>query len=492
MMKKTCLLLLLCITVLLSSCSFHINEEQADEIKQSGEISLFAYTPDTLNPLKTEYKTNASLLSALLYVPLVRVNPDFSVSPALAEKWSFSADGSTCVLTLKKGVLFSDGTPLTTENVISSFELVSKHPNNMFYGVTDYVQSISGSGNSVTLHLKKSGSGVLAHLTFPILKDESSLVGCGPYTLSKKEKNGLTFTAVSADTAFITPHIQTVHVKYYPKSEMWASSFLSSETDVIAADMATLSKINSKTNVTASEFTTDTFTYLGFNCNSEVITDKNARKAIGYLIDKDTMLNSLFVGYALKTNSPFKPKTTYANLYNGDFNYNKELAQKYFKDSETNSNLQFSILINEENDTKKRIADFIAGKLNQTGMFVTVLAVPFEEYTEKIASGDYTAYIGEVNIPADQDMRFLLGSGQNNLNFSSAYMDTLLSKFASETSEKEKKVCAQEIQKQLLDQAPLISLYYETNVLMVSDSISGTFAPLSSNLYNGIENWTAK
>ena len=90
---------------------------------------------------------------------------------------------------------------------------------------------------------------------------------------------------------------------------MWPNVFLTSETDVITADMAVLSKLTSKTNITSLDYVTDTFTYIGFNNQSTILPDENVRKAIGYMIDKNKMIDTLFVGYAINTNSPFKPKT---------------------------------------------------------------------------------------------------------------------------------------------------------------------------------------
>ena len=71
-------------------------------------------------------------------------------------------------------------------------------------------------------------------------------------------------------------------------------------------------------------------------------------------------------------------------------------------------------------------------------------------------------------------------------------MDELLEAFSSETDVQKKSVYAQEIQKQLLSQVPIISLYYQTNVFMINDNIKGDFTPIPNNLYNGIENWIAK
>ena len=456
-----------------------------------GEIKLFAYSPDTLNPFKTVYKTNASLLTALLYKTPVVLNEDYSVSPCLAESWAFSDEGKTCTLKIRSDVLFSDGTPLTAEHIKFSLEEAKKNENNLYYGISRYVESCTAHQNILTLNLKTAGSGVLNHMIFPVIKDNTSLLGCGLYVLEKQNKNELVLSAITSETALFKPNIEKVYVKFYPKADMWANGFLTSETDVISADMATLSKLTTKTNITSKDYITDTFTYLGFNNQSTVLTDSNSRKAIGYMIDKKRLIDTLFVGYATNTNSPFKPETEFSGLYNGDFNADTSLAKEYIAAS-TAENLSFSILINEESETKRKVADYIAERLNENGMYVTVSALPYEEYLSNISEGNYTAYIGEINISTEQDFKFLLHSSYNNLLFSNSYIDGLLESFSSETDKKQKAVYAQQIQKQLLEQVPLISLYYQTNVFMIDDNIKGDFNPLPNNLYNGIEKWIAK
>lgn len=486
-MKKITVIILLCIALIISGCGKNENENP----DFGGEISLFAYSPDTLNPLKTIYKTNASLLTALLYKTPVTLREDYSVSPCLAESWAFSDDGKVCTLKIRSDVFFSDGTPLTAEHIKNSLNEAKLNENNLYYGISRYVESCTASQNILTLNLKIAGSGVLNHMTFPVIKSNDDLLGCGLYVLEENNKNRLVLNASVQETSVFKPNIEKVYVNFYPKADMWANGFLTSETDVITADMATLSKLTTKTNITSKDYITDTFTYLGFNNQSSILTDANSRKAIGYMIDKNRMIDTLFVGYAVNTNSPFKPKTKFSELYNGDFNADITLAKDYLNAS-TAENLSFSILVNEESATKRKVADYIAERLNENGMYVTVSALPYEDYLTNIAEGNYTAYIGEINISPEQDFKFLLHSAYNNLFYNSSYTDSLLENFSSETNDEQKAVYAQQLQKQILEDAPLISLYYQTNVFIVNDDIKGEFKPLTNNLYNGIESWIAK
>lgn len=482
-MKKL-FLLFLCFIFIFPGCAKSESSENPDF---GGKISLFAYTPDRLNPLETSYVTNASLLSSLLYESLITVNPDLSISPNLAETWSFSEDGMVCTLRLHQNSKFSDGTPVTTEHVKLSLEQAMSNPENLYYGISDYVESYSSEANILNLNLKKPGSGVLVYLNFPIIKSSDTLLGSGLYVVEDNTKSGLILSAVSQKRT----NIEKINVNFYPKKEMMINSFLSSETDILSADMSALSKVSSKASTNSLSFVTDSFVYLGFNNNSTILPDEKIRSAIGYLIDKDKLIENIFVGYAEKTNSPFKPNSIYGNLYNGDFNFDKDLAKSFIEQSEA-ENLTFNILVNSESETKKNIAKYVADSLNQYDMNVSVSSMPFDEYLKAIEEENYTMYVGEVNIPSDQDLTFMFNSSGNNLSFNSSYVDSLLNGYSSATDNNKRLFYAKEIQKELLKQVPIISLCYRTNVLMTSDDIKAELTPLTNNIYYGINNWTIK
>src|SRR5690348_7887138 len=86
-----------------------------------GQISLQWTKPVTFNPL---YSTAGSEqgVERLIYGALVRVNDKLETVPDLAEKVDVSPDATTYTFTLKKGINFSDGQPLTSKDVRFTFE----------------------------------------------------------------------------------------------------------------------------------------------------------------------------------------------------------------------------------------------------------------------------------------------------------------------------------------------------------------------------------
>src|SRR5690606_4457752 len=74
-----------------------------------------------LDPHKQTAFSSLRLLE-LIYEPLVRLDADLNVVPAVADSWEFSDDGLTLTFTLDPDAKFSDGAQVTSADVKASFE----------------------------------------------------------------------------------------------------------------------------------------------------------------------------------------------------------------------------------------------------------------------------------------------------------------------------------------------------------------------------------
>ena len=94
---------------------------EASPARGGSLVASFRTEPATYNRY-VDQSAAGDLLSFLTQAPLVRVNRSTdTLEPWLAESWSQSDDGRTYTLKLRQGVTFSDGTPLSSADVLFSF-----------------------------------------------------------------------------------------------------------------------------------------------------------------------------------------------------------------------------------------------------------------------------------------------------------------------------------------------------------------------------------
>jgi len=146
-------------------------------------------TAETLNPATGITPIDQSRIQNL-YDPLVVVNRDLTTSPGLALEWKPNSDATEYEVTLRPGVTFHNGKPLTAEDVIYSISLMAKPTS----AAAPFVSSISlrdlKAINDTTLRIKLGSPDADLAANFAYYntwivqsgeKDFSKPVGTGPF-----------------------------------------------------------------------------------------------------------------------------------------------------------------------------------------------------------------------------------------------------------------------------------------------------------------------
>jgi len=128
--------------------------------KPEENVFRIAFPSDilTLNPFMATDLRSIWVLG-LIYDPLVALSPDLKVVPWLAERWEISPDGKIYTFYLKKGVKFHDGSELTADDVVFTYEFGIKNKAPRFLGtVSQLVEKIEKIDNYTVRFVLKSPS----------------------------------------------------------------------------------------------------------------------------------------------------------------------------------------------------------------------------------------------------------------------------------------------------------------------------------------------
>ena len=161
------------------------------------------------NPLNTTY---ALLAVGFIYEPLVFVNPlqNGKTTPMLATSWSWGAGNKSLTFTIRQGVKWSDGTPMTAADVVYTFNMIKKYPALDLTGAWSVLSSVTATGNTVTMNFSQVAVPYFYYIadqtpivpqhiwstyTNPTSNAVTHPVGTGPYLMSKCSPSNITYTA---------------------------------------------------------------------------------------------------------------------------------------------------------------------------------------------------------------------------------------------------------------------------------------------------------
>jgi peptide/nickel transport system substrate-binding protein len=155
-----------------------------------------------------------TLLSVgFVYETLDYINPlqDGKVTPMLASSYSWGAGDKSITFTIRSGVKFSNGTPLTANDVAYTFNLLKKYPALDLPGVWSVLSSVTATGNNtVTMDFSAPAvpwfyyiadqvpivsQAIWSKIANPVAYPDTHPVGTGPYEVNPCTSSNITYTA---------------------------------------------------------------------------------------------------------------------------------------------------------------------------------------------------------------------------------------------------------------------------------------------------------
>jgi peptide/nickel transport system substrate-binding protein len=148
-----------------------------------------------------------------VYEPLVYINPlqNGATTPMLATSWTWGAGNKSITFTIRKGVKFSDGTPMTAADVVYTFNLIKKYAALDLTGVWSVLSSVSQTASGqVAMTFKTAAvpyfyyiadetpivpAHIWSKIANPVAYADSRPVGTGPYVVNPCSNANITYTA---------------------------------------------------------------------------------------------------------------------------------------------------------------------------------------------------------------------------------------------------------------------------------------------------------
>ena len=449
--------------------------------KKEGILKLAYSKADMLDPFTSSMSANIQIMG-LIYDGLYKINENYEPVPVIAK--SSIVSGTSINVTLDSAV-FSDGTPITSSDVVYSFEQARYSPN-YSTRLRNFIQANVSSANMLVFTLETADPYALSCLTFPIVKSGSEgelPVGSGRYIPQISGES--TYLVVNSKKADFNPAIKTIMLVPVRDSSSIESSLEIGNTGFYYNDLGNGSYL--RINAQTVDMGINNFIYLGFNSESEVFMDSNLRQAVNLAINRKEIVTTAFQGHARAAYSPFNPDL-YA-LSSKDLVVSMDLpkAEEHIARSETDiTSKEISLLVNKENQFKFEAAEFIKGYLETLGFKVNLKSYAADYYTEAVKLGSYDLYIGEVRFSPNMDLFPIFGGDV------SYGIDPLCPSVTRYSQFLNGKCELMDFVNTFNEDLPLIPLCYRNAAASYTNSMQGDFNSCDGDVFYNIEEWSFK
>lgn len=534
--KKTTAIIIAAMLLLISGCRGNTDSTSSsfttDTVNASSKrdyITLLYSASDTFDPYTATTDANRQLCK-LIYEPLVKLDNEFNVNYGLAEKVELK--DKVCTVTLKD-LSFSDGSPLTEEDVVYSFNLAKKSSTEYAYKLYCAESAAVIGARTVNFKLTKADPYFTNLLDFPILKKGSEKattsdsvalppIGCGRYKIDDSlTKLVLNEKSLSNPSAYSIKEIRLINA---PDSESLSHYVEIGAADMYYSDISDgniLRMSGKKVNININHIV-----YIGVNQSYGDLAQNELRQAISAGIDRTSVCRDGYYNNAVAAAGFFNPLwKPVKSVQNIETAANQEITIENLEEIGYNSvdgngirkksggtRLQFDMLVNKENRTRVAAARLAAQQLAACGFKINVIEKSYADYTAALSSGNFQLYFGEVALTPNMDLSSLVTEGGSaaygvkkpQVSDSQASSDpenvseaesAVPTEFASATAAElidglySGKNTVADIASVLQTEMPIIPVCYRTGVLFYNENIENVNNSSASDIYFSIESY---
>lgn len=393
--------------------------------KEPQSLTL-AYDPTrSMNPLKGNNITNRVLFS-LIYQSLFTLNSDNEPVPILCSHYQVSSDNRIYTYYIDKNARFSDGSPVTANDVLATFEYARTC---MYYkGRFVHVAAIETVGDEglgeegVKFTLNTAYQDFSMLLDVPILKasqlEDDFPLGSGPYVFNE---NGGNWTMNRLPNWWCNQKIpvraEVIKLIEIGDQATFRDEFEFGEVGLAIANPLSDSYAEYRCDFELWNVDNGYFMYLGVNTlYSDYFKDDknvNLRKSLTFAINREKLIEDNFRGMAYPATLPASPGSPY---------YNQSLAERYayddlkfidrvsgfqpLKDEKQNVR-KLRLLVNCDDSARLRTARDIAHALTEMGIPTGTLEYGSEtDYSyETVLKGlNWDLYLGKTRLSPNMDL----------------------------------------------------------------------------------------
>jgi peptide/nickel transport system substrate-binding protein len=360
-----------------------------------------------------------------VYDGLLRVTKDGAdVEPALATSWDTSADGLTWTFHLRPGVKFSDGTPLTSNDVKVTLDLARGGKRTVWKDNYKGIKEVQTPDPlTVNIILNEPHAPLLSELAmFPawVMQADKAMAteadgyddsnnwaskGTGAYYTESWKKGDAVILKRNPYYWKNTPQVDEVDIEYIPDDNTRVLKLQGGEDDIVDfVPFSQIDPLNAQPAIHARLFPIQQTTFAMLNVTKAPLDDINVRQALNYATDKDAIIKNVFFGQAQPMNAPI-PLGTYVDKESPGYPYDLARAQALMAASSVPTGFTLPMVVPNNNQDRINTAIILKDEWAKIGVNIDIQQLESSAWRAARTQGTYTAtlsaWTNDMNDPTE-------------------------------------------------------------------------------------------
>ncbi|WP_373893336.1 ABC transporter substrate-binding protein [Virgibacillus sp. CBA3643] len=492
---------------------------EGDSGEDGEQVLVFARGGDSesLDPGSTEDGESSRVTRQVLESLLNFEEDSFELEPGLAHDWEVSDDGLNYTFYLEEGVTFHDGTDFNAEAVKTNFERWADPDHEYGFADDNYVYSMYGTmfggyqgddghvveeinvvdDHEIEFVLSQPLGFFLQNMamtyfgiTSPAALEEygsdinENPVGTGPFQfVSWSKDDSIVLEKFEDYRVDGQPKLDQVVFEVIPDNAARLIALRSGEIDIMdGLNPDDAAGIESEEGLELYARAENNFGYLGFNTQKEPTDNKELRQAINYAVDKQSIADALYAGYANVAKNPLPPSYMGYNEDTEAYEYDLDKAEELLAKAGYEDGLEIELwtmpVARPYMPDPETVAEIVQSNLGEIGIDVTIVREEWAPYLEKTMQGEHQMYmLGWSGTNGDPD--YFLSSllhgdnvGSSNREFyANDEVDELLDQAKRSVEQEERASLYQEAQELISEDSPMVTLVHSKPVLATTSDV---------------------
>jgi peptide/nickel transport system substrate-binding protein len=398
-----------------------------------------------IHPLRTRVNPE-HMVAELCYCNLTTLTTNMAPLPDLALSWSANPDFTEWTFKLRKGVVFTDGSPCTAKDVAATFVAIldpkTASPARTFVAMIKEAVPIDDETVLFRLNMPFADlpatvaafgtrivPAAIAQGDIDRLARES--VGAGPFKLVSYEPDRL--IVVERNPHYFIPdqpHLDRIEIRVYPDSSAETSALLSADNDLmVITSNSEFGRLKGVRGVDALQVPSGQFLNVNMACDQKPFNDLRVRKALSLCVDREALVG--FV--ALDAGAPGQdvPVNSIYRYYKKQVPKKPDIvtAKRLLAEAGYADGLDVTLVASDNPGTRTQLGVAIREMAKPAGFRINVQTMPHATYLQQVwKKGSF--YVGFYNTQQTIDAVFTLlytsDASWNETRWNNAEFDKLV------------------------------------------------------------------